>query len=153
MKPRTTLLTLLLCFAGAVCFAEDAQLGTWKLNEAKSKLSAGATKNNTVIYEAAGDNIKVTVDGVDAEGKPVHHEWTGKFDGKDYPVTGDATSDTRSYKTIDARTMEFNAKKDDKVTLTGRIVLSADGRSRTVTTSATDANGKKISNTAVYDKQ
>ena len=47
--------------------------------------------------------------------------------------------------------MEFNAKKDDKVTLTGRIVLSADGRSRTVTTSAT-ANGKKISNTAVYDK-
>jgi hypothetical protein len=49
--------------------------------------------------------------------------------------------------------MEFNAKKDDKVTLTGRIVLSADGRSRTVTTSATDANGKKISNTAVYDKQ
>jgi hypothetical protein len=51
------------------------------------------------------------------------------------------------------RTMEFNAKKDDKVTLTGRIVLSADGRSRTVTTSATDANGKKISNTAVYDKQ
>ena len=71
MKTKTIGLTLALCFlATAACFAADPQMGTWKLNEAKSKLSAGATKNNTVIYEAAGDNIKVTVDGVDAEGKP-----------------------------------------------------------------------------------
>jgi len=145
---------LVLLLAGvAVGQADNPNMGTWKLNEAKSKLSPGATKNNTVVYEAAGDSIKVTVDGVDAESKPVHHEWTGKFDGKDYPVTGDATSDMRSYKTIDARTMELTVKKDGKVTLTGRIVISADGRSRTVTTSATDATGKKISNTAVYDKQ
>jgi len=146
-------IVILLLAGVAIGQADNPNMGTWKLNEAKSKFSTGATKNNTVIYEAAGDNIKVTVDGVDAEGKPVHHEWTGKFDGKDYPVTGDPTSDMRSYKTIDAHTMEFNAKKADKVTLTGRVVLSADGRTRTVTTSATDANGKKVSNTAVYDRQ
>ena len=63
-------------------------MGTWKLNEAKSKLSAGGPRNHTVAYTAAGDSVKVTVEGVDAEGKPARNEWTGKFDGKDYPVTG-----------------------------------------------------------------
>jgi hypothetical protein len=62
MKTRTIILTLALCFVGvAVCFAEDADMGTWKLNEAKSELRPGAPKNNTVVYEAAGDHVKVTV--------------------------------------------------------------------------------------------
>ena len=98
-------------------------------------------------------STKVTVDGVDAEGKPVHHEWTGKFDGKDYPVTGDPTSDVRSYKRVDDRTLEFGAKKGGKVTTTGRVVVSADGKTRTVTTTGTDTKGAKISASAVYDKQ
>ena len=154
MKARTIVATLVLCFVGAaVCFAADPNMGTWKLNEAKSKLAPGAPKNNIVVYEAAGDNVKITVDGIDSNGKPTHHEWTGKFDGKDYPVTGDPTSDARSYKRIDDRTLEFTVKKGGKVTTTGRVVVAADGRSRTVTTSGTDSKGKKISSTAVYDKQ
>jgi hypothetical protein len=89
MKTRTILFALLLCFAGAaVCFADAPQMGTWKLNEAKSKIAAGSPKNTTVVYEAAGDSVKVTVDGTDGDGKPSHNEWTGKFDGKDYAVTG-----------------------------------------------------------------
>jgi hypothetical protein len=128
-------------------------MGTWKLNEAKSKLSAGAPRNGIVAYTTAGDKVKVTVDGVDAEGKATHNEWTGQFDGKEYPVTGDATSDVRSYKKIDANTLEFTAKKGSNVTLTGRVVVSGDGKTRTVTTTGTDAKGAKISGTAVYDKQ
>jgi hypothetical protein len=128
-------------------------MGTWKLNEAKSKFAPGAAKNNTVVYEAAGDNVKVTVDGTDGNGKPTHNEWTGKFDGKDYPVTGDPSSDARSYKKVDDRTLDLTVKKDGKATTTGRIVVAADGKSRTITTSGTDAKGKKIKNTAVYDKQ
>ena len=154
MKARTIVPALVLCLVGAaVCLAADANMGTWKLNEAKSKLAPGAPKNHTVVYEAAGDNVKITVDGIDSNGKPTHHEWTGKFDGKDYPVTGDPASDARSYKRIDDRTLEFTAKKGGKVTTTGRVVVSADGRSRTVTTSGTDSKGKKISSTTVYDKQ
>jgi hypothetical protein len=154
MKAKTIVLTLVLCFVGvAVCFADDAFTGTWKFNEAKSKLAAGAPKNNTVVYEAAGDSVKVTVDGTDKDGKPTHNEWTGKFDGKDYPVTGDPTSDGRSYTKIDDHTLGFNVKKGGKVTTSGRIVVSADGKSRTVTTSGTDSKGKKVTSTAVYDKQ
>jgi len=153
MKARTIILTAALCFVGAVCFASDVNMGTWKLNEAKSKFAPGTPKNNTVVYEAVGDNVKATVDGTDGDGKPAHNEWTGKFDGKDYPVTGDPTSDTRSYKKVDARTMELTVKKDGKVTSTGRIVVSADGKSRILTTSGTDSMGKKVKSTAVYDKQ
>jgi hypothetical protein len=154
MKARTIVMTVVVCLvAGAMCFADDVQMGTWKLNEAKSKFAAGAPKNNTVVYEAAGDKVKVTVDGVDGAGKPSHNEWTGSFDGKDYPVTGDPTSDTRAYKKVDDHTLELTGKKDGKATVTGKIVVSADGKTRTVSTSGTDAMGKKMKNTAVYDKQ
>ena len=154
MKRRAIVFGVCVLFVGvAVCFAADANMGTWKLNEAKSKLSPGAGKNHTVVYAAAGDNVKVTVDGVSADGKPSHNEWTGKFDGKDYAVTGDPTSDMRSYKRIDANTLEITIKKDKKVTGSGRIVVSADGKSRTVTTSGTDAKGNKVSSSSVYDKQ
>jgi len=154
MKTRTIVLTLALCFlAVAVCVASDPNMGTWKLNEAKSKFPPKTTKNTTVVYEAAGDNVKVTVDGTDGAGKPTHNEWTGKFDGKDYPLTGDPNADTRSYKKVDDRTTDLTNKKGGKVVVTGRIVISADGKSRTVTVSGTDADGKKVKSTAVYDKQ
>jgi hypothetical protein len=154
MKVKTSVLTVVLCLAaGAVCFASDAQMGTWKLNEAKSKIAAGMPKNSSVVVEAGGDNVKVTIDGADAEGKPTHNEWTGKIDGKDYPVTGDSNSDTRSYKQSDDHTWAFTAKKGGKVTLTGRVVVSTDGKTRTVSVSGTDPQGKKIKSTVVYDKQ
>ena len=155
MKAKMMVLTLALCgVAAAVCFANQPQQpGTWKLNEAKSKIAPGVAKNNTVVIEAAGDDLKVTVDGTDSDGKPVHNEWTGKFDGKDYAVTGDPTSDMRSYKQVDDHTLDLTVKKDGKVTVTGKIVLSADGKMRTVTTNGTDPQGKKFKSVAVYDKQ
>ena len=154
MKARTIAFAVVFCLAGAmVSLASDPNIGTWKLNEAKSKLAPGMPKNTTVVYEAVGDQVKVTVDGVDAAGKPTHNEWTGKFDGKDYPVTGDPNSDMRSYKVIDDRTMELTLKKGGKVTITGQIVIAADGKSRTVSTKGTDAQGKAFEGMAHYDKQ
>ena len=154
MKARTVLLTLILCFlAAVVCFASDMQMGTWKLNEAKSKIAAGTGKNTTVVYEAAGESIKVTIDGKAADGTATHSEWTGKFDGKDYPSTGNPNEDTRSVKQIDDRTLHVLSKKGGKVTLTAHVVVAADGKSRTVAVSGTDAKGKKYKSTAVYDKQ
>jgi hypothetical protein len=49
--------------------------------------------------------------------------------------------------------LKMTVKKDGKVTANGRIVVFADGKSRTVTTSGTDAEGKKNKNIVVYDKQ
>jgi len=141
-------------FAGtALGIAQSPQMGTWKLNEAKSKIPAGLTKNTTVSYVAAGDNVKVTTVGTDGSGKPQHTEWTGKFDGKDYPLSGDSTADSRAYQKIDDHTLELANKKGGKATTSGRIVVSADGKTRTLHVTATDSAGKKVSETAVYDKQ
>jgi hypothetical protein len=154
MKTKIILASLAATFAGlALCLAADVNIGTWKLNEAKSKIAPGAAKNKTVVYAAAGDMMKVTVDGVDGEGKPAHNEWTGKFDGNDYPVTGDPASDMRSYKQINARTLSLTVKKGGAVTVTGRIIVAPDGKSRTVVTNGADSKGNKFANKAVYDKQ
>ena len=153
MKPKMILLALgLFLFMAPVCFAQNLHMGTWKLNEAKSKIAAGAAKNHTVVYEAVGDQIKVTVDGTDGDGNATHNEWTGKFDGKGYALTGDPTGDTRSYRKQGSRTLLMTIKKDGKVTMNGRIVVTANGKGRTVTTTGTDAKGKRFKTIAVYDK-
>jgi hypothetical protein len=154
MKTRTVFLALAFCFAAVIAsFAADLNQGSWKLNEGKSKIAAGAAKNLTVVYTTEGDNVKAVVDGVDGAGKPTHNEWTGKLDGKDYPVTGDAQSDTRSLKRVNDHKYRLTGKKGDKVVTTGTVTISADGKTRTVTINGTDANGKKFKSTAVYDRQ
>jgi hypothetical protein len=154
MRARTIAWTFVMCLVGLTfAFADNPQLGTWKLDEAKSKLPPSMPRNTTVVYEAAGDQIKVTIDGVDAKGAATHNEWTGKFDGKDYPVTGDSTSDTRSYKKVNDHTLEFDAKKAGKTTLSGKITVSADGKTRSVTATGMGPDGKKVTGTVVYDKQ
>ena len=154
MKTRTILGSLLVFFAGlTLCLAADITTGTWKLNEAKSKFGDGTGKNMTVVYEIAGDNMKVIVDGVDKDGKAIHTEWTGKFDGKDYPVTGNPNEDVRSYTKVNDRALDFASKSGGKATAVGHVEVAVDGKSRTVNTTVTDSSGKKASSVAVYDKQ
>jgi len=154
MKIGTIGLTLAFCFfAGSACLAADPQMGTWKLNEAKSKITPGTLKNTQVVYSSMLGQVKIKSDGIGADGKPIHVEWSGKFDGKDYPVSGDPNSDARSYTKVNERTLTTANKKNGKVTVTGRIVVSADGKSRTLTLNGTTPKGKKFKNVAVYDKQ
>ena len=153
MKTKTTLLSLsLLLAASTLCFA-NAAIGTWKLNESKSKFAPGSPKNNTVTYTAAGAKIKVTVDGVNNAGKTTHNQWTGKFDGRSYPLVGDPSADSRTYKQVSPNKLEFSNNKSGKPVVTGTIVISPDGKSRTVTTTAMDASGRKVKDIAVYDKK
>jgi hypothetical protein len=97
--------------------------------------------------------MKVTQDATDKDGKPIRIEWTGKFDGKDYTVTGNPALDSRSYQKVDDRTMVSTGKKDGKVVTSARSVVSADGKTRTVHVTQTDSAGKKVTGTVVYDKQ
>jgi hypothetical protein len=147
------LLVLVLTAGIAFAAGNDVFLGTWKLNEAKSKIAAGQPKNSTVVYTADGDNVRVGIDGTDAKGQTFHSDWTGKFDGKEYALTGDPANDMRSYKVIDEHTLLVISKKGGKETFSARIVVSADGKTRTVTVSGTDASGAKITSTQTYDKQ
>lgn len=153
MRTRVISLGVLLSVAAAaICFADNPTLGTWKLNESKSTFGNGAGKSTMVVWEKAGDQDKCIVDGVDAAGNKTHTVWIGKLDGKDYPVTGDTQSDSRSFKLSGDRKIDMVSKKDGKEVGNGTIVVAEDGKTRTVTTHMTNAKGEKVTSTQVYDK-
>ena len=137
-----------------VVLAANPHLGTWKLNESKSKLAPGGSKNNTVSYtEAKNGMIKVTVEGVDKDGKSIHWTWDGKFDGKSYKTKGNSEFDMLALKPVNDRTNSLSGTKDGNVVATGTITVAKDGKSRVVSTTDTDANGKKVTDKAYYDKE
>ncbi len=155
MTIRKIVVSLVVClFAVALYAAENPNLGTWKLNEAKSKIPAGAGKNTTVVYsEAGGDMFKVTTDGVDGAGKPAHSEWTGKFDGKSYPVAGSSSMDARAVTAKGDRILEIVNMKGGKSVGMGKIEIAKDYKSRTLEIEGTLPDGKKYKAKYVYDKQ
>jgi len=133
--------------------AANPHTGTWKLNEPKSKIAAGMGKNNTVTYAEEKDKIKITVDGVDKNGKPTHSVWVGKFDGKAYPAKGNLPYDAVAYRVVNDRTNDITALKNGKMMWSGRISVARDGKLRTVTISGTDPATGNFKATFVYDKQ
>ena len=129
-------------------------VGTWKLDIAKSNYTPGpAPKSQIAKLENADGGMKVVSDRVESDGKMTHFEWTAKFDGKDYPVKGDPARDAISVKKIDDYTLEMTNKKAGKSTTMNKAVYSKDGKSRTETVTGTDAQGKKIENITVWDRQ
>ena len=155
MKRNTILLTLLISAATvSLCLAgDDAFMGTWKLNKAKSNIPEATAHNNTVVYAASGDEVTITGDGVDAGGKAVHQVWTGKFDGKGYAAKGAPTHNVRAYTKVDSNTLTYTLMKDGKKLGEGKVVVAADGKSRTVTETMKDKSGKSVTATSVFDKE
>ena len=125
------LAALLVASSTARSQSSDPWIGTWKVNLAKSTYKPGPkpTVAATVKMEPSAGATKTTIDGSDPEGKPIHTESVGKFDGKDNPVTGaQAPNTTTALKRINGRTFEAVNKVDGKPTVTTRVVVSADGK-------------------------
>ena len=135
--------------------SKDPFVGTWRLNTAKSKYSPGpAPKSVTSTYEAAGKGYKISVRNEPASGAVQEYSYTSNLDGADAKVTGNnPNADMIAIKRIDAHTLELVNKKGGKVTTTQRSVVSADGKTRTVTTTGTDGQGQKVNNVGVFEKQ
>ena len=131
----------------------NPHMGTWKLNEAKSKLAPGMGKNLTVVYTEMKDKMKVDVTGVDKDGKATHGVWMGSADGKAYKTKGNLPWDAAAYKVVNDHTYGITTMKGGKVFANGKSMVSADGKTRTVTTSGTGEDGKKFKNKSVYDKE
>jgi hypothetical protein len=143
------------CFAlTPLCMAQDVTAGTWKVNAAKSKYGPSAqTKYETITIAVNGDDVEMTLDGTDPSGNAIHTQWKGKYDGKQYPVTGDPSADSRAYKMVNGHTFEATSMKDGKPMNTARVAYSADGKTRTVTVHGKSADGKAVRRTAVYNKE
>ena len=138
--------------ASAACLAANAHMGTWKLNEGKSQIAAGMSKNTTVVYSEQKDKMKVDVKGVDKDGKPAQGIWVGKADGKAYKTAGNLAWDAAVYKVANDHTYQITTMKGGKVFSNGTSTVSADGKTRTVASEGTAPDGKKFKSKAVYDK-
>ena len=89
-----------------------------------------------------------------ADGSVRHWEFTANYDSKDSKVTGNnPDADTVARTRIDASTVQTVSKKNGKVTTTQTSTVSADGKTRTVTTKGVNAAGQQVNNVAVYDQQ
>jgi hypothetical protein len=131
----------------------DPANGTWKLNLAKSKIKrVDVPQSETRKYEVSGDNVKLTTDVIDAQGKPIHWEISAKLDGKDYPITVsglDAIALTR----VDAHTTKAVTKKAGKPVVFTTRTVAKDGKTMTIEFRGSDEIGEKIDDMQVYDKQ
>jgi hypothetical protein len=97
---------------------------------------------------------QVSVDQMRADGTATQWGFSADYDGKDNPMTGNnPDADMIARTRVDANTIQSISKKDGKVTTTQLSKVSADGKTRTVTTKGMNAAGKKVDNVAVYDKQ
>ena len=134
--------------------ASDPMIGTWKVNLTKSKYSPGPPpKSATNKFEPWEDGMKATVDIVDGQGNKIHSEAAVKFDGKDYPIKASPIADTVSVKRANERESDITWKKAGKVVMTGKSVISIDGKNTTVTQTGTDPQGRAMNNVIVFDKQ
>jgi hypothetical protein len=139
----------------------ESLAGTWKMNAAKSKYDPAslANKSGTTTYTFSGNSVTAKIDQVNAKDQKVHVEYTATLDGADSPWNGtidgkpNPSQDAVSFKKLDARTYHIENKLKGKVLTTNHVVVAADGKSRTVTISGTDAAGQKVHHVVVYDKQ
>jgi formylglycine-generating enzyme required for sulfatase activity len=132
----------------------DPFVGTWVLNVAKSQFTPGpAPKSQTAVYESVGAGLRISTTGVDGQSKPISTQYTANFDGKDYPVTGNADYDAIALRHVNANTIEFTRKRAGKAVQTGTNVVSKDGKTRTITVDGTNAQGQTVHNVSVYDKK
>ena len=152
---RKALLVLACCGFAASLWAADAFVGTWKLNPTMTKVtgSGSADRSATAIIESQENGIKLTVDVVDAAGKPIHMEFAAKYDGKDYAVKGYATIETVSIRRINNDTHDRLYKNGGKEVLSERAVTSRDGRTGTVIQKGKDAKGQDFTVVTVWEKQ
>jgi uncharacterized protein YcfL len=154
MRMTFILAALAVCVVAAQSTA-DHQVGTWKLNVAKSKLAdpTMAPKSAVTTIEATAGGVKVSVNNVQADGTKVQYSFTAKYDGKEYPVKGDPSRDSVAITKKDDYTFQFVSKLKGATTSDATVVYSKDGKTRTVTVTGTNEKGQTGTNVQVYDRQ
>jgi len=151
----TIVVGLVMVFAAGSASAQssDPLNGTWKLYRAKSTFSPGpAPQSETVKIEGIDAVRKITVDLTSATGAAQRWSVSGATGSKSSVVGTNPDADVCVLKRVNATTLESQYMKNGTPTLKQTAVVSADGRTLTVTDRGTDAGGPPIHNVAVYYK-
>src|SRR5271166_3408653 len=147
----SVVLALALFTSGVAQAQVDPFVGTWKLDTTKS---TPARKSETRIVESSPTGMKVSVDRTNADGSSQQYNYTTNFDGKPHPIIGIAPygADSVAVTLGASNTLSFKLTKGGKVVGSGTSIVSADGKTLTLTSKGIAASGKTVSSVAVYDK-
>jgi hypothetical protein len=150
-------IALSLVVSGPLLAQSSPQIGTWRLNLAKSKfVNTQAPTSETRTLEAQGDRVKYTFEGIAGDGSHFAWGFTTNYDGKDVAISGTGApngADAEAITRVDANTFKSAMKKGGKVVQRTTAVVSNDGKVTTLTTKGTNAQGQPVSSTTVFDKQ
>ena len=135
-------------------FAQSSPLiGTWKLNLKKSKLVGTRPRSLTLTYQQDGQNIRDTIQGIDAQGNPFAGVLMHIYDGQPHPSTGNPNYDASAYTRVDANTLILAHFKAGKLIAVGTIVISPDGKTATNNTTGLGSWPGSGTGIEVFDKQ
>jgi hypothetical protein len=148
----TLISALVLTLAVIVIAADDPFIGTWKMNPAKTKSSNPAFKSYSITFSVQEGVFKNYEDIVDADGRAFQRSWTGKCDGKEFPMTAPDV-DVQSCTQPNANTADYVCKKNGKVVWSGRTVISKDGKTQINRGGGKDENGKAFTYSFFLEKQ
>lgn len=163
MRLRSTTAALVAAIIGGVLSvigvagqSTDLWIGTWKLNIAESTYSPGpppTVKSQIVIHQAVPNGITTIIDAVDAKGARSRREITALFDGREYELKGNPMPTTRIYTRIDNRSFEYVERVNGQLRGSARVVISADGKRRTTTTTRVGPHGEEVRNVEISERQ
>jgi hypothetical protein len=140
------------CASLAMAQTGDPLAGTWQLNVAGSKYATAAPpKSQTTTLRGVDGGLHEIVERLNADGTTTKWDVTAKYDGRDYPVTGDPSRDTVAMTKVDPRTVDIVNKKAGAVVSRMRIVVAPGGRSRTNT--VMDPSGQKTTAVLLFDRR
>jgi hypothetical protein len=153
----------ILCLAAALAVAftlgaraadaKDPLEGSWLLNVEKSTFKvAPGPKGQTRTYSLHDGIEKMTARGVSWDRKPTLVQYEARYDGKDYDMTGSLGGDKISLRRIDANTTESSQKRGGKVVIVATRTVSADGKTLTVVSKGTTAEGQTIDSTLIFER-
>ena len=145
---------VLLLASAAILAAQTQHLtlftGTWKLNVAKSKFHPGPPPRSVTVTWAPDGSY--TGDVVEADGKSSHlsRPWSGE---DEVPLAVNGTEIFSLLSDYQGNTLDETVKREGKAIRTLHRVLSADGRTMTVTMEGTDAQGRPVHHVEVFEKR
>ncbi|HLI75403.1 MAG TPA: hypothetical protein VKV02_00540 [Acidobacteriaceae bacterium] len=124
---------------GGAAVGKDLFAGEWTEDESKTRLRQGLV-------------LKIEPDGGDGIRFSGGYSFTGRFDGKQYDLHN-APNDTVQLSVADAHTVDAVYRRDDQISQRDRWVVSADGKTLTLTSKGTLQTGQHLAETLVFKKQ
>ena len=125
--------------------------GTWQQVPPETKwFNPWPYQKVTLRIEPQDDGLRVVYDMVRRRGGITHMEWSGRLDGRDYPVQGVDYVLTNAYRQVSDRSYQIAVRVDGRAAAVATAVVSADGSRMTVDTVEAGRQGKAVKTTAVY---